>query len=145
MITTLVLLAAVVFYLNYSNEVTPQLDQQTASLFRYLLIALVPAGMAMGYFIYGNQVKTIDPSATLGSKINRMQAAILVRSACLEVPGILGCIVAMMSGDNSFLLFTMIVLVVYGLWRPTPDTLSEDLHLSQEERERLQDPEGLIE
>lgn len=130
----------IVLYLNYTGNPVAETDPDFALLLRYALFALLPIGMGMGYFIFKQTLKPINVSMTLKEKLFKYQTALLIRSACFELPGLMGSVVALITSDNSFLLFTAIVVVLFLLARPTLYTLTSDLSLSASERSILENP-----
>lgn len=140
----MILFGLVVLYLNYSGQNTPDADAQFAQVLQYGLYMLAPGGVAAGHFIFRQQLSSLDPAFTLREKLNKLQTALLVRSACMEVPALFGAVAAMITGNNSFLLFTAIIAVFFLLWRPTLSTIGDDLGLSDEERSLLENPEAEI-
>lgn len=134
----LTLFAGVTLFLNYSGQSAPEVDADLAQLMRYALIVLTPAGVAAGYYIYKQQLLAIDAKSTLGEKINKLQGAILIKAGCVELPGLAGTVATMLTRDNSFLLFTAVIIVVFLFWRPTPEKVAEDLQLSMMERSELE-------
>jgi len=79
----------------------------------------------------------IDANVTLQQKLNNYQAAMLIRAACLELPGLLGGVISMITGDNAFLLFSGIMAAFLLVWRPGRTAIQESLELSQEEAAEL--------
>jgi hypothetical protein len=134
----------VVFYLNYSgsNAVAP--DNDFAQILQYVLFGLVPLGIATGYFVFKQQLSSIEPTLTLKRKLIRYQIAILIRSAFLEVPGLFATVAAMITGVNTFLLFTVMIVVIFILLRPTPSSIANDLGLSQSDKNILENPAAKI-
>ena len=139
----MVLFSAVVVFLPYSGAFQGD-DPEFAIVLKYVIYGLMPAGIVAGHFIYRQQLSTIAPTLTLRDKLSKLQVAILVRSACLEVAGLFGAVAAFITGDLSFLLFTGIIVAFFLVWRPTVATITEDLQLSGDERMRLEDPKGEI-
>jgi hypothetical protein len=133
----------IVLYLNYSGSLTTQADPELALLLRYILFALLPLGIGTGYFIF-KQTLVINSAMSLKEKLFKYQNASLIRSACFEVPGLMGSVAALITGDNSFLLFTAIVVVLFLLVRPTVYSLSSELNLSASERKTLENPAATI-
>jgi len=135
----------IVLYLNYSGTKEIVADEDFAQVLQYVLLVLTPAGIGAGYLVFKQQLAAIQTNATLRGKLNRYQTAILIRSACLELPGLFGAVAAMITGVNYFLLFTTVIIVIFVLVRPTPFTITNDLGLSQVERSILENPLGKIE
>jgi hypothetical protein len=132
----------VVLYLNYTGGVVAEEDAEFALTLRYVLIALLPASLGAGYFLFKKLTSTIDSSLSLKEKIFKYQTAVLIRSACFEFAGMLGCVFAFITADSSFLLFTGIIIAMFFLFRPTVYSITTDLNLSQSERLILEKPES---
>jgi hypothetical protein len=133
----------IVLYLNYSGSLTAQADPPLALLLRYVLFALLPLGIGAGYFSF-KQTLAINSTMSLKEKLFKYQNALLIRSACFELPGLMGSVAALITGDNSFLLFTAIVVVLFLLVRPTMYTITSDLNLSASERKTLENPDAIL-
>ncbi len=138
LIMVMTMFGAIVFFLNASGGLTP--DPDLSNTFRYLLFALLPIGLGAGYFIFKQWMKAINPSLSLREKLMKYQTAVLIRSGCFEMPGLVGAVAALITGDLSFLLFTAIVLVLFLILRPSIYTITTDLNLSQNERSILENP-----
>lgn len=130
----------IVLYLNYAGSLVTEADPGLTLLLRYVLFALLPIGIGMGYFIFKQSLAPINASMSLKEKLFKYQNSLLIRSACFELPGLMGSVAALITGDNSFLLFTAIVVVLFLLVRPTLYTLTSDLNLSASERSILENP-----
>ena len=138
LISMMAMFGAVVFFLNMTEEISTNHELSTS--LRYVLIGLLPIGLGAGYFIFKQWMNTVNPSLSLREKLMKYQTAVLLRSACFEMPGLMGAVAAMITGDNSFLLFTAIVIVLFLLLRPTVFTITSDLNLTQGERAILENP-----
>jgi hypothetical protein len=132
----------VVLYLNYSGGIVAEVDAEFAAMLRYILIALLPASFGAGYFLFKKLTSTVDSSLSLKEKLFKYQNALLIRSACFEFVGMLGCVFAMIAADSSFLLFTGIIIAMFFLFRPTVYSITTDLNLSQSDRLILENPES---
>jgi len=130
----------VVLFLNYSGGISGNKDVEFAQLFRYVLFAVLPLGLMTGYFVFKRTIATISSTASLKEKLMKYQQALLFRSACFELPGLLGSVAALLTGDNSFLLFTALVVIMFFLVRPTVYSITTDLTLSSQERDNLENP-----
>lgn len=132
----------IVLFLNYSGGINSGVDKDFALILRYILFALLPGGMAAGYFIFKQSLASVYQNLSLREKLMKYQTALLIRSACLELPGLFGAVAALITGDNSFLLFTAIIIVLFFLFRPTKYSITNDLNLSQSERTILENPQS---
>ncbi len=135
---TMAAFALVALYINTMGNIAP--DPQMASTFRYVLFALMPIGLATGYFVFKQLMQSVSPALTLREKLAKYQIALLVRSACFEIPGLFGAVATMTTGDNTFLLATAIIIVLFILLRPSVYSISIDLWLSKKETETLKNP-----
>lgn len=113
-------------------------DAEFESLLRIIVIATMPAGMGIGYFAFKNAIKGITPQMPLLGKLQRYQSAVIVRAAGFEMPGMFAAVVALITNNVSFLLFTAVIAVLFLLFRPTVNTITNDLQLSLAERNELE-------
>jgi cytochrome bd-type quinol oxidase subunit 2 len=132
----------IVLYLNYTRGIETEVDAEFSQMLRYILIALLPASLGAGYFIFKQITTSIQSSLSLNEKLFKYQTAVLIRSACFEFVGMLGCVFAMISADSSFLLFTGIIIAMFFLFRPTVYSITTDLNLSQSDRLILEKPQA---
>jgi hypothetical protein len=144
LVVVMALFIVLVLYLINTGVAEPQVDQQFALRLRYGVFALIPVAALAGFYIYKRLLASIDPSITLIEKLIKLQGFVLTRSAFLEFPGILATIAALMTGDNSFVLFTAIMIVLLLLYRPTTARIAEDLRLSPEEAAALDNPDSVL-
>lgn len=133
---------SVVLFLNLSGGVSAEVDEEFATLLRYILIVGLPAGLAAGYFLFKRLIGSPDSSTPLREKLFKYQNALLIRSALFEIPGLFGAVCALITMDNSFLLFTGIAIVMFFLFRPTVYSITTDLNLSQSDRLILENPDS---
>jgi len=138
LISVMTMFGAIVFFLNVAGDITP--DPAFALILRYILFALLPAGLGAGYIIFKQWMQAINPSLSLRARLMKYQTAILIRSGCFEMPGLFAAVAALITGDNSFLLFTAIVIMLFLILRPTIYTICTDLTLSQKDRAILENP-----
>ncbi len=134
----------IVLYLNYTGGMEVEVDVEFAHMLRYILIALLPVSLGAGYFIFKKITSSIQSSLSLKEKLIKYQTAVLIRSACFEFAGMLGCVFALITTDNSFLLFTGIIIAMFFLFRPTIYSITTDLNLSQSDRLILENPQSPI-
>jgi hypothetical protein len=138
LIMMMTLFGAFVFFINVSGGAAS--NPELTLLLRYVLFGVLPIGLGAGYFIFKQLMQAIPPSHSLREKLMKYQNAVLIRSACFEMPGLVGAVAAFITGDNSFLLFTAIVIVLFLLLRPSVYTITSDLNLTQGERVTLENP-----
>jgi hypothetical protein len=138
LIMMMTLFGAFVFFTNVSGGAAS--NPELTLLLRYVLFGVLPIGLGTGYFIFKQFMQAIPSSYSLREKLMKYQNAVLIRSACFEMPGLVGAVASLITGDNSFLLFTAIVIVLFLLLRPSVYTITSDLNLTQGERATLENP-----
>jgi hypothetical protein len=102
------------------------------------------SGLAMSYFVSRLLMKRITQSMRLQEKMPRYARAILVRSALMEIPGLLAAVSAFITRDPRFLAVSMLIVVLFALLRPTKDNIAIDLNLSAKEKSALEDDQAVI-
>ena len=119
------------------------LDEHSTTVYKYILLVFVPVGWATGYFVFKNLRSSVK-ALGLKDKLGKYQAAMLIRAACLEVPGLFGGVITFITGDRSMLLFMAIEVVMFVILRPTPQSLVDDLSLESNEKSSIEDPETVL-
>ncbi|HQQ96944.1 MAG TPA: hypothetical protein PLX35_06750 [Cyclobacteriaceae bacterium] len=137
-----VLFSGVVVFLNM-NGAQPSGDNDPTP-FKYIMYGLVPGATVIAHIVFKQQLSGVNPEWNLRQKLVRFQTAMLIRSALIEVPGLLGAVFALLTGDLTFLIFTGMMVVLFVYWRPTVDTISVDLQLSEQDRALLSDHDGTL-
>jgi hypothetical protein len=138
------LFVGVTLYLTTAGEGRIEIDTQNALMLRYGLFVLTPSGAFAGFFIYKRLLASIEPSMLLVEKLTRLASLVLIRSAFLEFSGLAAAVATILTGDNSFLLFSAIMLVMLILYAPTVGRVAEDLRLSPEEVAILEKPDSVL-
>ncbi len=139
----MLMFTAVVFALVYFGQMTTGQDD-SSQLFTYTLVAVVVVGFSAAHFLYNFQLSRIDRSLSLQKKMPKYLGVLLMRSACLELPGLFATIVFFITGNFYLLLIPIFIAAVFFLLRPTPATITEDLNLTTEERRLLENPDAVI-
>ncbi|MCW5909927.1 MAG: hypothetical protein KIT62_02575 [Cyclobacteriaceae bacterium] len=121
-----------------SGEETPEHNAELETLLQYIVLAVVPAGMGIGYIAFKAALKGITPDMSLAEKLQRYQSAVIIRGAGFEMPGMLASAAAFITGNIYFLLFTAVVVVLFLLFRPTLNAVTNDLQLTATERAELE-------
>jgi hypothetical protein len=130
--------AVFVFVRLYFELEMPPVDADFESLLRIVVIATVPVGMSISYVAFKSVLKGITPEMALATKLQRYQSAVLIRAAGFEIPGMFATVVAFLTNNTSFLLFTAVIVVLFLLFRPTVNAIINDLQLTATERSELE-------
>jgi len=140
----MMLFAGVVFTLVYAGQIAITSDQNFIQNIMYLTFAIVVAGLAGAFILYGTLVRKIDRTMDLKKKTPKYMVAILVRSACLEVSGMMGVIAFALTGRTFLMMVPLILLVAFILYRPTRAVMAQELNLNEKEIATLNNPTALV-
>jgi hypothetical protein len=140
--SVLVFISIAVLLLNASGGLNPV--EYLTHIFYYLVPIATVVFLAMGHFIFKTLLSKIDATMTLRQKLPKYQNALLIRSALLELPGLLGAVAAMLTGEMYFLVATLLILIIFVMLRPTLYSIVEDLGLSGEEKALVENPEAVV-
>jgi hypothetical protein len=110
----------------------------------YVLPIVLIVALATSYFLFRALVSKIEPSLKLQDKLPKYSSAVIVRSALLELPGLFSAIVAYMTFEIFYLGATALILLAMMIMRPSRQSVTEDINLSQKERALLDNPEAVV-
>lgn len=138
LVTVLVSFLLIVYFINVTGPLNATADQAFTQMLRYVLFVVLPLGLGAGFFLFKQLMSRIPAGDPLKTKLMKYQQAILIRAACFELPGLFGGVAALLSGDNTFLLFTALIAAMFLVFRPGFNSLATDLHLSPDEIRQLE-------
>ncbi|MCU0367409.1 MAG: hypothetical protein MUF39_01115 [Cyclobacteriaceae bacterium] len=144
MVSTMTLFTVITLLLVVTESIHVETDEKFATLMRYILIALVPVGIGAGYFVFKQSISTALTLPTLKEKLLRYQVAVLMRAACMEIPGLFAAVATLITGDLSFLLFAALIIVLFLILLPAIGAIVQDLNLSQHEKAILENPNATL-
>ena len=107
-------------------------DRTLLDLLMIVAIGLILMGITAGYFVFRFIIKKIPVTANLKTKLQEYQKAVLVRSACLELPALFAIVSAIVTGSTTFLYVPAALLFIFFLLRPSTQNIVEDLGLTNE-------------
>jgi hypothetical protein len=136
--TVLFVFGAVVYYLITSGTLG-KADYSMALTFQTIILVLVPASIAAGYFLFKSMVARVDKKLSLHEKLKKHFSLVIVRNALLEVPGLFCCVAAFLTVDTLFLAGVPVILFVFLLLRPTTHSMALDLNLNPSEARQLEE------
>ncbi|MFZ6012173.1 MAG: hypothetical protein ACOYXT_17660 [Bacteroidota bacterium] len=139
----LVFVAGAILFLTMTNRVE-NTSNELETIFQFIVPLATIAGLSAAQFIYKMQIGQLGSSADLKEKVRKFQSIVIIRSACLEIPGILSGVATLLTGQIYFLAGTFLMVIILIILRPTASSLSEDLNLSPSERSLIQDPNSVI-
>jgi hypothetical protein len=121
-IVMVTLIFSAISYFMVSNQMTSP-DASLRDLFVILVPTLLVAGLFAGYFIYKTMLGSVPATAALREKLTRYQTALLVRSACLEIPALFSGVATIVSGELMFLYVPAAIFFIFFALRPTADSI----------------------
>ena len=133
--------ALVVYFLLWQSEQPPVSDTDTWML---IVVVILVSSLIMAYFVFRTLIGRINNTMKLPEKMPRYARAILVRSALLEIPGLLAAIAAYMTRNPQFLAVSMVIVVLFVVLRPAKTSIAMDLNLSGKEKTALDDDQAVI-
>lgn len=140
----MLLFTGVLFGLVYSGNIITDPNGELTKMLTYVLAIVLVSGFSGAHFLYQFLLSRINKGLEFKAKMPKYVGAMLVRSACLELPGLFAAIVFFLSGNFYLLLIPVFIAVVFFLLRPTPATIAEDLNLTPSERALLDNPDAVI-
>ena len=144
LVASMTLFGVVSFFLTVTDSIEVNADADFVLMMRYILFAVTPAALGGGYFVFKNTLSGAVGLPSLKEKLMKYQVAVLVRSASLEIPGLLAAVAALITGELSFLLFTAIIIVLFIMLLPGINTIVQDLNLSRKETFILEKPDSIL-
>jgi hypothetical protein len=138
----LLFFSIVVLFLKVSGALTPATG--LTEIFYYLVPIATVAFLSTAHFIFKTLIEKIPPSLPVRQKLPKFQTAVIVRSAVLEIPGLLGAVAAMLTGELYFLAAPLFIVIVMIVLRPTLLAITQELNLSVEEKALLENPEAVV-
>lgn len=100
--------------------------------------------ISIGYWLFGNQMKTAKAANNLSDKLNAYRSANIIRWALLEGAALMALVFYFVSGNILLIAIAGVALLLLGLLHPNVMRLKVDLDLSQTELDRLDDPQDLV-
>jgi hypothetical protein len=137
---TVLLFGGVVAFLITQNQQGAVGDNTS---WMYIVTIVLISSVAMAYFIFRLLLGKIKQPMRIQDKMPRYSKALLVRSALLELPGLLAAVAAFITANLHFLSVTLLVVLMFIFLRPTKNTIANDLSLSTKERALL-DNDGAV-
>jgi hypothetical protein len=113
-------------------------------IFLYVFAAVLIFSVLASRMIFKNFIVKASAAPTLSEKLTKYLTAYIVRMAFLEVPGFFAAVVVLITGNVMALLGTAGVLILFFLLRPSVDLLKQELDFSQEQRAKIENPDGMV-
>lgn len=115
---------------------------------RRTLLIIIPLAALFGLYQsalrYSNAIRRIREEQELHEKLYGYRRVLLLFYSYLEIPALLAILGYMFTGNFLFLAITVFLFFIYTLHKPSRIKLTEDLSLSQSDRELLEDPYAVV-
>src|SRR4051812_7121120 len=98
----LLIFSGILLWLNSNGQISPV--ENIGDFFHYIVPLVTIASFAAVYIVFKMMVRKINTSVELKEKLPKYQVAVIVRSALLELPGLLAAVAALLTGEMYFLL-----------------------------------------
>lgn len=123
-------------YLNMWDESNP---------FFLIVPTIAIGGLYAGNFIFKKKLTELDAVASLRSKLTGYQTASIFKWALLEAPALFSMVAFIQSGNQMFLIITVVLVGYLLTQRPTKDKVIEHLNLDMQAQSELNQPNKILE
>lgn len=138
-----ILFGAVTILLNSRDQLQNPGSDLTETL--QLVVSVVALiGIIASRFMSNQQLKKLQQKGNLFEKLIGYQGALITKYALLEAPSLFGVVCFFLTANYFFLGTTALILAIFIGQRPTRFKLVNDLHLNQEEKAQIENPEAVI-
>ncbi|WP_285059840.1 hypothetical protein [Pedobacter ginsengisoli] len=102
-----------------------------------LFPVLAVISVAVGFYMFNKQIRSMDPMLGGDDKIAAYQTAFILRCAFIEAPALLNVVGFLIYGNMVYLIVAAAVLVVFILTRPTKQHVIDTTGLQFPDTEKL--------
>jgi hypothetical protein len=138
------LFAMVVFYLNMNGQFSNDDSGEIGSIFQFLVPAIIVAGVFGSSVLFKVQLKSIKAKPELKDKLNDYRGASLIKYAMLEAPSMFAIVCYLLTVNIIFLGYAGLIIVLFLLNRPSPESAVNDLELNQSDKMKILDPNAIV-
>jgi divalent metal cation (Fe/Co/Zn/Cd) transporter len=128
----MVLMAIGVYYYNTSNQLL--IDDNPMLL--YIPLGIMMVAIIAGRPLY-NKILQQNKTSTFERKMQAFMKATIARDAIFEAAGLVACVFAYLTGNNTLLLLIAIIILQFYINRPSIEKIENDLRASKEELKAL--------
>jgi hypothetical protein len=98
---------------------------------------LAVISVAVGFYMFNKQIRSLDPMLTGDDKITAYQTGFIIRCAFIEAPALLNVIAFLIYGNMIYLIVVAAVLAVFIITRPTKQHVIDTTGLQFPDTEKL--------
>lgn len=137
MLTGLVLLSAIFFYIVYAKLFVPSLVEMDR-VFQVIAIVLAASGFFAGLFLFKKRLIQIkEMQSGVKQKFELYRSACIIQWALLEGPCIFSLISFFFTGNYAFLALATALIILFALQAPSKDKIALQLGISGDELDDL--------
>jgi hypothetical protein len=137
-------LAGITIFINNNPDLRPGVVEFN-TIINIVLPLFVLADMLLARYLFQSRLKVCKEYNSLNEKLNMYRAAIILRFAIITGAANFSFIVYLLSGNLLILGLGGFLLLLFLMFKPTPEKAVSDLELTLNDREKLLDPSGIIE
>jgi hypothetical protein len=101
-------------------------------------------GVFAGQFAYKKKIEEGKSKSRLIEKLDIYRSALIIKLALIEGPSFFAVVSYLLTGCYIFPGIALLLIVVFLMYRPTPDNFIMDLDLSPDEAAIVNNPEAII-
>ncbi|HEY9113414.1 MAG TPA: hypothetical protein VIN10_01860 [Bacteroidales bacterium] len=143
LIAGLVFFGIVALFLVQSGQISDTGDE-LRNIFLFVAPLFLVGGVFGSTIMFKKGLVEAKNKTELLEKLNFYRSALIVRYALLEGPAFFTTVVYLITGDLLFLGMTALIIVIFLIINPSPEKAINDLELSYEEKQVLNDEEGIL-
>ena len=137
----LIIFSALLAFLNYSQELP---ESQPVGVFVYLVPVTSILAILGSIYIPKYKLPGIDSKKDLKEKLSYYQSLLIIRWALLEGGALFALVSFMLTGYFMFGGFALLLTLYLILQKPSRYKLLQDINLSDEDRNRIIDSNGIL-
>ncbi len=141
LVAGLIIFAALIVFLNYSQELT---EFQPVGIFIYLVPIMSFLAILASIYIQKYKLPEIDSKKDLKEKLFYYQGLQIMKWAFLEGGALFALVSFMLTGYFMLGGFALLLILYLILQKPSRYKLLQEINLDDEERNRIIDPNGII-
>lgn len=141
---TQLLFALVAVYLSMDGQFGGDDLGEFNSIFRFVVPVVIVGAVFGSSVLFKMQMKSIRVKPELKDKLNDYRTASLIRYAMLEAPSMFALVSYLLTANFIFLGYAGLIIVVFVLSRPSPESTANDLELNQGDKAKIMDPNSVV-
>ncbi|MDR0368187.1 MAG: hypothetical protein LBH82_03485 [Bacteroidales bacterium] len=119
-------------------------SHKTQGMFTILISFLAVSGFFVSKFLYNNSLRKISANANLKQRMHCYKPALIGKQILLSFVSLCAAMAAFLTGENIFLVFSLIIILLFFMDKPSAVRAARDLTLSPEDSLRVQNPDEII-